>query len=125
MIYRIIKKVNRTHHLAMIVGSCPGVGKSAITPLLAEQLTAQGVPTQPLLEDALSHLDVLAPIRRVFQRENPDKIAILLTVAEALTEDCVRLSKVHSIDAFLSGYHFLLGLYRYGGISDGTQAIYR
>ncbi len=82
------------------------------------------MPTRPLLENALLHLNVLAPIREGFQRENTDKINILLTVAKALAEECVRLSKVHFIDAFLPGYHFLFGLYPVTSISAYNVSLY-
>jgi hypothetical protein len=108
----------------MVVGSCPGVGKSTITTFLADELAAHGVPTRCLLEDTLSHLRVLAPIREGFQKENSDKIDILLTVAKALAEEFVRLPEVHLIDAFLPGYHFLFGLYPIASISEYSARLY-
>ncbi len=89
------------HQLFMLVGSCPGVGKSTVTAFLARQLMARDVSTRCMLENALAHLDVLAPIREGFHRENSDKIKVLLAVAKALAEECMRSSKVYLIDAFL------------------------
>jgi hypothetical protein len=108
----------------MVIGSCPGVGKSTITTFLADELAAHGVPTRCLLEDTLSHLGVLAPLREGFQKENPDKIDILLTVAKALAGEFVRLPKVHLIDAFLPGYHYLFGLYPIASISAYNARLY-
>ncbi len=85
---------------------------------------ARDVSTRCMLENALAHLDVLAPIREGFHRENSDKIKVLLAVAKALAEECMRSSKVYLIDAFLPGYHFLFGLCSITSISAYNASSY-
>jgi thymidylate kinase len=112
------------YQLIMIAGSCPDSGKSTMTAFLAEQLTAQGVPTRGLLEDTVTYLDAPAPLRESFRSEHPDILNALLAVSKVLVEEFARLPDAHVVDAWLPGYHFLFGLYAASRIATYNAGLY-
>ncbi len=98
------------HSLILFTGSSPGAGKSTLSRLLFEQLTAHGIPSRWLHEDDIvDAFERFVPGMTMGVGEvTPDHF---LQASIALVESCRTENSTVIIDSYLPGFYYLYGRY--------------
>ena len=101
------------NRLIMFTGSSPGAGKSTLSELLFQRLTAHGIPSHWLSEGDLLRLDLFAQFDQEIFREDRNAIHTLLEGVQTLFADGSASYMTWITDALFPGFFWLLGRYPY------------
>jgi thymidylate kinase len=96
------------HRLILFTGSSPGVGKSTLSRLLFQQITANGIPARWLHEDDVVQAFELFVPELASDKLTPD---LLLKASAALVEAYHAENTTFVVDSYLPGFYYLYGRY--------------
>jgi thymidylate kinase len=94
------------HRLILFTGSSPGVGKSTLSKLLFEQLSAAGIAVRWMHEDDMIEAFERFVPEMTFEALTP---VLLLQASKALVEQCQADNAIFILDSYLPGFYNLYG----------------